>query len=83
MFQKVTSTMRIKELLLTHFVERGTHLQKYINMLKHLAKEETKNINGYYNHNSNLSNFDNQYASLSSHGGMTTYSAGTTQTMPR
>lgn len=29
-------------------------------MLKHLAKEETKNINGYYNmHTSNIGSFEN------------------------
>lgn len=43
--------MRIKHLLLTQYIQRGTVLQKYIDMLKYLAQEQTRLLNN----NTNLS----------------------------
>jgi len=37
LYQKLSSFMLIKQLLLTQYVQRGTVLQKYIDMLKYLA----------------------------------------------
>lgn len=41
-YQKLHSFMLIKQLLLKLYMEKGTVLQKYIGMLKYLAREQNR-----------------------------------------